>query len=81
MNPILRVLTDAELEARLNADPAPEVTRDAERWRYVRDHADLSLDHHVWVTTDSGQRVHVTTPCRGRESDEAVDAAMQEPKP
>ena len=65
---------------RLYTHPAPEVQRDAERWRYVRDYADLSFDRHVWVTTDSGQRVHVRTPCRGREADEAVDAAMQELK-
>ncbi|MDE2468586.1 MAG: hypothetical protein KGL35_07550 [Bradyrhizobium sp.] len=67
--------------APLYLHPAPEVARDAERWRYARDHADLTLDHRVWVTTGSGHRVHVTTPCRGREADEAVDAAMQEPKP
>lgn len=67
--------------AMLAAVPVPPAAqagdaRDAARYRYLKEHADVVLDKHVWITTDEGQRIHVQAFCR-HETDRAIDAAME----
>lgn len=52
-----------------------DLCKDAARYRWLREHATLSLDQPVWIVTDHGQRVHVSSFCR-HETDRAIDAAM-----
>jgi hypothetical protein len=49
---------------------------DAERWRFVRDHATVSVDEYVWITTSSGHRIHVTSACAGAEAEQLIDASI-----
>jgi hypothetical protein len=61
----------APLRAQLEAAQA-----DAERWRFVRDHATVSVDEYVWITTSSGHRIHVTSACAGAEAEQLIDASI-----
>ncbi len=49
--------------------------KDAERYRWLREHADVTLDEPVQIVTDQGHRIHVTAFCR-HETDRAIDAAL-----
>ncbi len=65
--------------------PAPEVTRDAERYRWLRD-GNATERGEPWAITryapgDERNRDGGTCPLAGDELDAAIDAAMQEPKP
>jgi hypothetical protein len=61
----------ASLRAQLEAAQA-----DAERWHFVRDHATVSVDEYVWITTSSGHRIHVTSACAGAEAEQLIDASI-----
>lgn len=52
-----------------------EFERDAGRYAWIRDYADVILDMHVWVTSTSGNRIHIKCPSRS-ELDQAVDAGI-----
>ncbi len=57
---------------KLYTHPAPEVTRDAERYRWLRDHA-------CYRYSDGNDGPVLV--CRDDDEDAAIDTAMQEPKP
>ena len=63
--------------SRVERDELVALARDGMRWRFVRDNADITLDEPVWFTTDSGQRINVSSFGR-HESERAVDAALAE---
>lgn len=50
--------------------------KDAARYRWLREHADVTLDESVWIVTDQGQRIHVNAFAR-HETDRAIDAALR----
>ena len=70
---------------KLYTHPAPEVTRDAERYRWLRD-GNATERGEPWAITryapgDERNRDGGTCSLAGDELDAAIDAAMQEPKP
>lgn len=50
--------------------------KDAARYRWLREHADVTFDEPVWIMTDGGRRIHVSTFAR-HETDRAIDAALR----
>ena len=52
---------------------------DAARYRVIRDSADATFDAAVWIVTDSGARINVTSGTRS-ELDRIADAAIEQRK-
>lgn len=55
----------------------PEQITDAERYRIIRERADVIFDRPLWITTASGHRINVTSAARS-ELDRMADAAIRE---